>query len=50
MARSDKYKNPLTNFKLPPEERKFPAPSLEDLRDSKKTEFFTLNYGKDSDI
>lgn len=50
MAKGDKYKNPLTNFKLPAKDRQLPAPSLEDLRDSKKTEFFTLDNSKDSDI
>lgn len=48
-SKGDKYKNPLTNFRVPYKDRRLPSPSLEDIHDSKKTEFFTAG-NKDNDI
>jgi len=46
--KGDKYKNAIINYQLPDKDKKLPLPSREDIRDSEKTEFFSIE-DKDTD-
>ncbi len=46
-SKNNKYRNPLTNFRVPQKDRKMPLTSLEDIANPEEDDYFTIDSTDD---